>query len=115
MAVALSGIWFVQAGRKTATAGGEESPKVQISVAGEIRQSLDLTEDTEYRFENEAGDFNTIQVQEGRVQMKDANCPDKLCIHQGQISKNGETIVCLPHGLVIEIKGGENAAVDLVR
>ena len=47
--------------------------------------------------------------------MKEANCPDKLCIHQGKISKNGETIVCLPHGLIVEIKSDDNPELDIVR
>ena len=39
--------------------------------------------------------------------MKDADCPDKLCEKTGKISKNGETIVRLPHRVVVEIQGGE--------
>ena len=35
--------------------------------------------------------------------MKDANCPDKICEGHQKISYKGETIVCLPHKVVIEI------------
>jgi hypothetical protein len=47
--------------------------------------------------------------------MKDADCPDKLCEKTGKISKNGETIVCLPHRVVVEIQGGEGNVDSLVR
>ncbi len=35
--------------------------------------------------------------------MKEADCPDKVCVGMRRISKSGETIVCLPHKLVIAI------------
>ena len=37
---------------------------------------------------------------------------DSLCIKQGFISKVGETIICLPHKVVIEIKGEESDNTD---
>ena len=39
--------------------------------------------------------------------MKDANCPDKICEGHNKISYKGETIVCLPHKVVIEIVADE--------
>ena len=36
-----------------------------------------------------------------------ANCHNHDCMQQGSISKTGETIVCLPHKLVLEVTGGE--------
>ena len=35
--------------------------------------------------------------------MTDADCPDKYCIQMGKATHTGDTIVCLPHKLVIEI------------
>ena len=35
--------------------------------------------------------------------MKEANCRDLLCTHMPSIKKVGETIVCLPHRLILEI------------
>ena len=47
--------------------------------------------------------------------MEDADCPDRLCVKQGRIKKVGESIVCLPHKVVIEIVGEkEEAGVDAV-
>ena len=46
--------------------------------------------------------------------MKDAECPDKLCMRQGAISRDGQTIVCLPHKLVVEVIGGEKEAYDSI-
>lgn len=57
--------------------------------------------------------YNKIEIGDGRVRVIDADCPDKLDVKQGWISKPGEIIVCLPHKLTIEIVG-ENKADDKI-
>ena len=37
--------------------------------------------------------------------MISAQCPDQLCRKQGPVFRPGETIVCLPNKVVLEIKG----------
>ena len=39
--------------------------------------------------------------------MTEADCPDGYCKRQGEISTEKETIVCLPHKLVVEIQGAK--------
>ncbi|MCQ4923710.1 NusG domain II-containing protein [Tissierella carlieri] len=51
--------------------------------------------------------YNLIEIGDGEVKVIDADCPDKLDVLQGTISKAGEIIVCLPNKLVVEIKGSE--------
>ena len=60
------------------------------------------------------GGSNTLIVENGEAWISEANCPDKLCIGFGKISKNGEIIVCLPNRLIVVIEGGEKAEVDAV-
>lgn len=48
---------------------------------------------------------NTVIVRDNSIAIIDADCPDKVCIQPGFISKPGDSIVCLPHQLMIEIKG----------
>ena len=57
---------------------------------------------------------NRVVVAAGAAYMAEASCPDQVCVNQGQISREGEAIVCLPHRLVVEIVGGEAADVDAV-
>ena len=52
--------------------------------------------------------YNLIEIGDEKVRVIEADCPDKLDVKQGYISKTGEVIVCLPNRLVIEIKGIEN-------
>ena len=51
------------------------------------------------------GGTNTMVIEDGKVHMEDAECPDKLCIHMGTISYTGQAIICLPNKLVITIEG----------
>ena len=36
--------------------------------------------------------------------MKEADCPDKLCVHMKKISQVNETIVCLPNQVILTIE-----------
>ena len=47
---------------------------------------------------------NHIRLEDEKIAVTDADCPDKICVQTGAISKTGEIIACLPHHLIIEIK-----------
>lgn len=57
-----------------------------------------------YRYEDADGDYNIIEVAGDKIRIKEANCGDQVCVRRGWAEKDGETIVCLPHKLVIEIQ-----------
>lgn len=50
---------------------------------------------------------NRVVIRDGAVKVERANCANQVCVHHDPISKRGEQIVCLPHGLVIQIGRGE--------
>lgn len=87
-----------------------------IKVDGQVIKTLRLDrEETSIEVSGYQGGVNKIMIKDGKVSMTDADCPDKLCVKTGEISKTGETIVCLPHRVVVEIKGSlDDAAVDSV-
>lgn len=47
---------------------------------------------------------NIISVKDGEVFMSDADCKNQICVNTGKISKKGESIVCLPNKVIVEIK-----------
>ena len=57
---------------------------------------------------------NKILIRDNTVKIIDADCKDELCIKQGEISKVSQTLVCLPHELIIEIKGDESNDDDII-
>ena len=59
------------------------------------------------------GGSNTLVIKDGYVFMKNANCPDKICIKQGKINKKGETISCLPNKITISISSDDD--IDIIQ
>ena len=76
--------------------------EVIITVNSEIFKETSLKSDKGQVIK--INDTNTVVIENGYVYMQSANCNDKLCIKQGKITKIGESIVCLPNKIVVEIK-----------
>ena len=65
---------------------------------------LKLDEDAVYPIDG----ANTVVIEGGRAYMREALCPDHLCVKTGKIHSVGERIICLPNKVVVEvIKDGE--------
>ena len=47
---------------------------------------------------------NTVIIENGEVYMQSANCKNQICVKHKKISAKGETIICLPNRVTIEIK-----------
>ncbi len=81
---------------------GEEGNQIQITLDGKIYGTYALSKDQTIEVKN--GDFyNKVRIEDGKAYMKEANCPDGYCEEQGKISGHTQTIVCLPHKLVVEV------------
>lgn len=86
---------------------------VKITVDGKEEILLNLGENKEYRVEH-GDDINIVKIKNGTVSVTEANCRDSLCMKQGSIKKNGDSIICLPHKVVISIVSKEKNEVDAV-
>ena len=91
--------------------GGKGAGCVTVKVAGEITGVYSLAEDQEIPLN---GGTNILKIKNGRADMIEADCPDKLCVNQKAISKNGESIICLPNKVVVTVDSSENSAFDAV-
>ena len=72
-------------------------------IDGKITETLPLDEDTEKEIATENGGTNTLVIKDGRAKMVEANCPDGICKNHKAISRNGESIICLPHKVVVSV------------
>lgn len=45
----------------------------------------------------------TIEIYQNRVRVKQANCPDQVCIKTGWISQSHEFILCAPNQVIVRI------------
>lgn len=91
-----------------------EGSKVLLIVNEKTVKSFSLSKNITYTYKSKAGIINTFRIKDGYVEMLEATCPDKLCVKHKKIHFNHETIVCLPHKLVLEIVDGEKQDVDMI-
>lgn len=101
----ITGVLIVKYGLKSGNTA-------DVYIDDKLVQTIDLSVDDEYTFQTDKGS-NTVEVRNGAVSMKSADCPDKVCVRMGTKNRNGETITCLPHKLVIEVHGGQEQEVDI--
>ncbi len=76
---------------------------VVITVDGDEFYKGSLYTDTELRVETGAG-YNLVEISAGKVLVTEANCPGQDCVQHSSITYQGQTIVCLPHKMVITIR-----------
>ena len=54
------------------------------------------------------GSYNLVVIGRAGVSMEEADCRDQICVHHVSIRAEGESIICLPHKLVVQM--GQNAS-----
>ncbi len=84
---------------------------VSVQMDGQTVMVLPLSEDTQVLL-GEGEHTNALVIQNGTAQVVEATCPDQICVRQGAVRYEGESIVCLPHKLVITVEGGQTGGVD---
>ncbi len=84
-----------------------------VTVDGEEQGRYPLAEDLETEIVTAYG-TNLLQISDGKARITEADCPDGLCVGQGAICYEGESIVCLPHRLTVTVTGGTEQDVDAV-
>ena len=85
---------------------------VSISVDGETveRCALSTYEGGTYK---SRGYTLTVEVADGAVYVASSDCPNQDCVHSGAISRAGQSIVCLPARIGVELVGAADGY-DLV-
>jgi len=57
---------------------------------------------------------DAIEINDDQIRIKGSTCPQQICVNRGYISKPGETIICLPHKMIIEIESTNEVDEDLI-
>ncbi|WP_461812051.1 NusG domain II-containing protein [Faecalimonas sp.] len=83
---------------------------IQVEVNGVLRGEYVLSEDREI----DINGTNRLVIKNGKADVIDAKCPDKICVKQKPISKSGESIVCLPNKVIITVVEGKENELDAV-
>ncbi len=97
----------INSGRK------KDGEQIRIMIDGSEYGSYSLMHDRVIEVENDYG-YNKLVIQNGMVNMEQADCPDGYCVAHTPISKARETIVCLPHKLVVEVQAASDSGIDSI-
>ncbi len=107
LTVALAALIFILWQRS-----GKTPLTADISVNGKTVESVDLSKVTDRVEIRPEGTVDVLIVAEnGRIRFEFSDCPDKLCVKQGELYRKGDTAVCLPEKTVITVRGSELDAV----
>ena len=93
-----------------------EGSTVQVEVDGTVIGTYPLSVDREVEIKTgENGEeLNLLVIKDGKATVTNATCPDGICAAHRPISRKGESIICLPHKVVVTVVGGEGDEPDVV-
>lgn len=86
----------------------KEGSTVVIYVEGKEYGRYSLEEDAAINING----TNRLRIEGHKADMTEADCPDKLCVHQKAAKAAGESIICLPNRIVVQIEGGSEGSLD---
>jgi hypothetical protein len=85
---------------------------VTVSVDGRVVERFPLTENRRYEITGAEGGYNRLVIEDGQAWIQEADCPDALCVHMGKIRYAGQSVVCLPHRVVVRIEDSPDGMPD---
>ncbi len=97
------GIFFISKNKINTNTTGDKYAVVQVNGVEIERIKIDNDSDgLLLPIETEFG-YNLLEFTSDGVRSKEASCPDQIDVKQGFIYNAGETIICLPNRMVVEI------------
>ncbi|WP_448903276.1 NusG domain II-containing protein [Eubacterium sp.] len=91
----------------------DEVDTVVIYVDGKIEKKLDLNKNQEYKVNVDNG-YNIVRIKDKKVRIKESDCSNQTCVNMGTISKDGQTLICLPHKVEVTIVSDDKSEVDVI-
>lgn len=121
LAIAGGIIWFTAQGQRPTNASAGEGLVVVAQSKDGFYRADPISSDISYDIKTPAtgrgadadGGSNTIRISNGQVDVEQANCSNQVCVEHDPIAAPGEQIVCLPHGIVVEVVEHEEDASEL--
>lgn len=86
------------------------SSKLAIQIENKLYGTYNLDEDQEISL----NETNICRIENGSVSMIWADCPDQVCVHSSSIHSFGQTIICMPNRIVLEITDGSSDGIDAI-
>lgn len=83
---------------------------VEIYKNNRLYRQIPLSEATgeEIRVADSDGHYNVVEIAGGRVRVREADCPNQICVRTGWLNKPGRISFCAPNKVKVIIKGEDN-------
>lgn len=88
----------------------DEGSMVCIYQNGTLTDRFPLDQPLSKLYWSENGGRNVVVIEDGKVSVTEADCPDQVCVRHGPTDQTGDPIVCLPHKLVVEVVDPDHPA-----
>lgn len=82
--------------------------QVTVTVDGKEYGTYSLEKDRTIKINR----TNRLVIENGTARMEWADCPDQICVKHRAVSRDGESIICLPNKVVVSVSGGEEKELD---
>lgn len=77
---------------------------VSVKIDGMEKYRYSLSENVNIEIlTGENNQVNRLVIENGQAYIAEADCPDKICVGHKPVKNVNESIVCLPHKVVVEI------------
>ena len=90
--------------------GAEQALFLEIYKDGQLYQKIPLSMavNQEIKVVDELGHYNLIEIKAGQARVKQADCPNQVCVNAGWLSKPNQITFCAPHKVKIKLTGQGN-------
>lgn len=86
---------------------GGQGSELYVSVDGKEYGRYSLLKDQSFTVETPYG-RNVVEISGGRACVIEADCPNHDCMNFAPVYRKGQSIMCLPHHLSIQVSGEED-------
>ncbi|MCR5323543.1 MAG: NusG domain II-containing protein [Lachnospiraceae bacterium] len=86
-----------------------EGAYARISVNGLVIADYPLDRDIETIITGYSDGNLKLIIKDGTAYIESSTCPDKICVRHRAVSRTGESIICMPNRVVVEIISDEDA------
>ncbi|MBE6836886.1 MAG: NusG domain II-containing protein [Ruminococcus sp.] len=90
-----------------------EGDTVIVTVDGKTIGEYPLSENREEKIKNGDG-YNILVIKDGKADVTEASCPDGICSAHRPIQHDGESIICLPNKVVVEVRTQDKNQPDII-
>jgi hypothetical protein len=88
--------------------GGDRGDTAVIRAAGQVVKTTTLTRAQSFSVNGPLG-TTRIEIEPGRARVARDPSPRQLCVKQGWLTISGQTALCLPNQVSLEIRGRTSA------